>query len=285
MAGKSTAPRRRSRASYRARGHRLDQPRARRGRRVRPGIRRGAAPGGGRPRGHRGHDRGPGRGTGGGARAGPPGRASGQRARSSRRLVGGDAEQGPGVSPAVDHDGAGAEAERLAPVAADAQPQGVEGLDVHPAPPAPPGRAGGGRWRSSRAAVAVKVSARMLAGATARAATRKAIRAARTAVLPEPGPAITTRGPSPASTTRRCWALRRDRSSVRCGAESSPAGVAGVSGCEPPAVPGAGPAAAGPRGPPGGQRTQSGRASRRWRPPTTSPARQRSAVPMALTST
>src|SRR5215813_13846056 len=68
------------------------------------------------------------------------------------------------------------------------------------------------RWRISRAALLVKVTARIRHGATRRASTRWATRRVMTRVFPEPAPARTRSGPSPWRTASRCGGLRSSRS-------------------------------------------------------------------------
>jgi hypothetical protein len=63
------------------------------------------------------------------------------------------------------------------------------------------------RSRISRAALFVNVTARIWRGQTLRTSTRYATRWVSTRVLPEPGPARTSTGPSGASTARACWGL------------------------------------------------------------------------------
>ena len=64
------------------------------------------------------------------------------------------------------------------------------------------------RSRISRAALFVKVIARIWPGATLRSRTRKAIRCVRARVLPLPAPATISTGPSVCSTASRWMSLR-----------------------------------------------------------------------------
>jgi hypothetical protein len=63
------------------------------------------------------------------------------------------------------------------------------------------------RSRISPAALFVKVRRRMDSGATP-SARRRATRQVSVRVFPDPAPAMTRTGPSPASTTAICWPLR-----------------------------------------------------------------------------
>src|SRR6185436_9260026 len=74
------------------------------------------------------------------------------------------------------------------------------------------------RSRISPAALFVKVTARIENGSTPRA-SRWAMRAVITRVLPVPAPASTSSGPSVASTASRCAGLRRATTAPSPGAE------------------------------------------------------------------
>src|SRR5947208_16234714 len=81
--------------------------------------------------------------------------------------------------------------------------------------------------------------ASMLLGGTARPSIRCAIRAARTVVFPDPGPATTRTGPSPIRTTSRCSGVSRDSSSIYLlgfGIEFLPAQIEGGVAQLPPLV-------------------------------------------------
>ena len=67
------------------------------------------------------------------------------------------------------------------------------------------------RSRISRAALLVKVTARIWLGQALRVAIRWASRAVSAAVLPVPAPASTSTGPSVVSTASRCGGLRPAR--------------------------------------------------------------------------
>ena len=67
------------------------------------------------------------------------------------------------------------------------------------------------RVRISRAALFVKVTARISDGFALPVATRWAMRQVSTRVLPLPAPAKMSSGPSGASTARRCCSLRPSR--------------------------------------------------------------------------
>ena len=67
------------------------------------------------------------------------------------------------------------------------------------------------RSRISRAALLVKVTARICDGQARPVAMMWAMRVVSTRVLPVPAPASTSTGPSVASTARRCSSLRPAR--------------------------------------------------------------------------
>ena len=90
----------------------------------------------------------------------------------------------------------------LAPIEWNVPSQGMPCSDPVSAPT---------RTRISRAALLVKVTARISWARARPVAMRWAIRAVRTRVLPTPAPARMRTGPSSASTARRCSSFKPSR--------------------------------------------------------------------------